>query len=61
MKRREFVKSGAGAFAIAAAGRAIGAGAPSNRVRVAIMGCHERGRGKQLLATIMPYADVATV
>ena len=49
LKRRDFVKNGAGAFAIAAAGRAIGDGAPSNRVRVAIMGCHEKGRGKQLL------------
>ena len=61
MKRREFVKSGMGAFAIAAAGRAIGAGAPSNRVRVAIMGCHEKGRGRGLLPSIMLHADVATV
>lgn len=61
MERRDFMKMGAGAFAIAAAGRAIGAGAPSNRVRVAIMGCHAKGRGKQLLATVMPYAEVATV
>ena len=46
MKRREFMKSGAGAFAIAATGRAIGAGAPSNRVRVAIMGCQVNGPGE---------------
>ena len=45
MNRREFVKVGSGAFAIAAAGCAIGDAAPSNRVRLAIVGCHEKGRG----------------
>ena len=61
MRRRDFIGTGAAAFAIAASGRAIGAGAPSNRVRVAIMGCHEKGRGKQLLSTVVRYADVAAV
>ena len=48
MNRREFIKTGTGAFFIAATGRAFGVGAPSNRVRVAIMGCHEKGRGYAL-------------
>ena len=67
MKRREFIKVGGGAFAIAAAGRAWGADAPSNRVRLAIVGCArtadhgkgfvldpkgQRGRGYQLLRRV---------
>ncbi|MCQ2391674.1 MAG: Gfo/Idh/MocA family oxidoreductase [Kiritimatiellae bacterium] len=39
MNRRDFIKTGAGAFAIAAAGRAFGADAPSNRIRLAVVGC----------------------
>jgi len=39
MNRRHFIKTGAGAFAIAAAGKAWGENAPSNRIRLAILGC----------------------
>ncbi len=64
MKRRDFIRSGAGAFALAAAGRAFGVDAPSNRVRLAVIGCARtadhgkgfvvdpkgfRGRGYQIL------------
>ena len=45
MRRRDFLKNGAGVFAIAAAGRAFGAAAPSERVRLALVGCHKSGRG----------------
>ena len=38
MNRRDFIKSGTGAFAIASAGRAFGDAAASNRVRLAIVG-----------------------
>lgn len=34
MQRREFISGGIGLFAIAAAGRAFGANAASNRVRL---------------------------
>jgi len=40
MNRREFIKTGAaGAFFIAAGGKAFGINAPSNRVRLGVMGC----------------------
>ena len=39
MNRKEFILSGAGAFFIASAGKAFGADAPSNRVRLALVGC----------------------
>ena len=39
MKRRDFLKAGAGAFAIASASRLLGAEAPSKRVRLAVIGC----------------------
>ena len=45
MNRRDFIKTGTGAFFIATAGRVFGAAAPSNRVRLAIVGCHAKGRG----------------
>ena len=63
MKRREFIKTGAGAFFIAAAGKAWGEGAPSNRVRVAVIGCHEKGRGAAILKVLakIPGMEVATV
>lgn len=41
MNRRDFIKTGAGVFFIASAGRVFGAGVASNRVRLAIMGCRE--------------------
>ena len=64
MNRRDFIKTGAGAFAIAAAGKAWGVDAPSNRIRLAIVGCARtkdhgegfvvdpkgaRGRGYQIM------------
>ena len=39
MNRRDFISAGAGAFFVAAAGRALGAAAPSNRIRLCIVGC----------------------
>ncbi|MBO7721421.1 MAG: Gfo/Idh/MocA family oxidoreductase [Kiritimatiellae bacterium] len=63
MNRREFIKAGAGAFFIASAGRAIGAGAASNRVRLAIIGCHEKGRGFVVMKEAMkvPGVEIACV
>ena len=60
MNRREFIKAGTGAFAIAASGRLFGANAPSNRLRFAVMGCHPKGRGlghEKALFVSCPYAD----
>ena len=61
--RRDFIKTAAGAFFIASAGRAIGAGAPSNRVRLAIVGCHENGRGQAVMknALKVPGVEIAWV
>ena len=63
MKRRDFIKTGSGAFAIAAAGCAIGDAAPSNRVRLAIVGCHAKGRGVAVLKAAMkvPGVEIAYV
>ena len=58
MNRREFIKTGAGAFFVAAAGSAFGAGAASNRVRLAIVGCHENGRGFQVMKSAMKVPGV---
>ncbi|MBR1921968.1 MAG: Gfo/Idh/MocA family oxidoreductase [Kiritimatiellae bacterium] len=59
--RRQFIGSGA-AF-IAASGRVFGAEAPSNRVRLAVVGCHEKGRGQQVMrsALQLPGVDVVSV
>ena len=48
MDRRDFIKAGSGAFFIAAAGRALGAAAPSNRVRLALVGQRKGGRGSEI-------------
>ena len=63
MNRREFITTGAGAFFIAAAPRVFGAGAPSNRVRLVIMGCHENGRGIWVMrnALKVPGVEFAAV
>ena len=63
MQRREFIGGAAGLFAITAAGRAFGAGAASNRVRLAMMGCHANGRGFQLMqrAAELPGVEIAAV
>jgi hypothetical protein len=39
MNRKEFIVGGAGAFFSASAGKVFGADAPSNRVRLALVGC----------------------
>ncbi|MBR4172596.1 MAG: Gfo/Idh/MocA family oxidoreductase [Kiritimatiellae bacterium] len=61
MNRRDFMKTGAGAFFLAAAGRALGAGAPSNRVRVAVIGCHQKGRGAVVIKELLkvPGMEIA--
>ena len=63
MKRRDFIKAGAGAFFIAAAGRAIGVDAPSSRIRLALVGCHAKGRGAAVMKEILkvPGLEIACV
>ena len=63
MNRRDFIKSGTGVFAIASAGRAFGDAAASNRVRLAIVGCHEKGRGQAVMKSAMkvPGVEIAYV
>lgn len=63
MQRREFIGGGLGMFVLAAAGRAFGANAASNRVRLAVMGCHAGGRGFQLMqrAAELPGVEIAVV
>ena len=63
MNRRDFIKTGTGAFFIATAGKVFGAAAPSNRVRLAIVGCHARGRGFTVMKAAMkvPGVEIAWV
>ena len=63
MNRREFIKAGTGAFFIATAGKVFGAAAPSNRVRLAIVGCHRNGRGITVMRAAMqvPGVEIAWV
>ena len=63
MNRRDFIKTGSGAFFIASAGKAFGADAPSNRVRLAMVGCHAKGRGCQVRrsALKLPGVEIAYV
>lgn len=63
MNRREFIKAGTGAFAIAASGSVFGVGAASSRVRLAIMGCHPKGRGFALMQAAINAggAEIAVV
>ena len=63
MNRREFIKTGTGAFFIATAEKAFGIAAPSNRVRLAIVGCHEKGRGFAVMKAAMkvPGVEIACV
>ena len=63
MNRRDFIKSGTSAFFAAAAGKAVGAGAASNRVRLAIVGCHAKGRGFTVMKAAMrvPGVEIAWV
>ena len=63
MNRRNFIGTGAaGAFYIANSA-AFGAGAPSNRVRLAIVGCHAKGRGFAVMkaALKVPGVEIAWV
>lgn len=59
--RREFIKTGASAFFIAAAGKVLGINAPSNRVRLAIVGCQENGRGFAVMKSAMKVPGVEIV
>ena len=63
LNRREFLRDCTGAFALAAGGSLFGAAAPSARVRVALVGCHAKGRGFQLLLRTLetPGAEIAVV
>lgn len=56
--RRDFIAAGAGAFFIASGGRVFGASAASNRVRLAIVGCHEKGRGFAVMKSAMKVSGV---
>ena len=57
-KRRDFLKNGAGAFAIAAAGTVRGANAPSNRVRLGIVACARYCRGQRVLGHTLKVPGV---
>jgi len=63
MNRREFIIGSAGAFFIASSDRLFGADAPSSRVRLAIVGCREGGRGRSVLTAALktPGVDIVTV
>ena len=61
MKRREFLKKGAGAFAIAAAGTVRGANAPSNRVRLGIVACARYCRGHNVFYRSSIYYCVSVI
>ena len=62
MRRREFVM-GLGAASVVSARRLFGAMAPSNRVRLAIVGCHAKGRGFEVMSSAMtiPGVEIACV
>lgn len=63
--RRDFLRTAAasGAFFIATSGKVFGAGAPSSRVRLAIVGCHAKGRGNRMMlaALEVPGVEIAYV
>ena len=64
MKRREFMKAAVGVTSALTGGiQLFGQGIPSKRVRVALMGCHAKGRGFQLMKAVLslPDVEVATV
>ena len=59
MQRREFLKSAAFSVAVGAMSSSVfGQDAPSNTIRVAIMGCHKGGRGFELMKRVMANAGV---
>lgn len=61
--RRGFLHSTAGVFFTAASSRVFGAGAPSSRVRLAMVGCHAKGRGIYVMraALATPGVEIACV
>jgi predicted dehydrogenase len=65
MNRRGFVQASSAAGLTVLGGRQalFGQAAPSNAVRVAVMGCHEKGRGYALMKTVaaLPGVEVVTV
>ncbi len=64
MQRREFVKATVAATAVYAARPVVfGQNAPSNTVRVAVMGCHAKGRGYSLMKTLakLPGVEIAAL
>ena len=63
MNRREFIQVAGGISVLAATKVAFGAAAPSNRVRLAVMGCHPKGRGFALMQAAINAggAEIAVV
>ena len=65
IKRRKFMQSTAVAGLTVLGGRhsVFGQGAPSATVRVALMGCHAKGRGFQLMKAVseLPGVEIVTV
>ena len=63
MNRKEFLLTSGGALLSASAGRVFGAVAPSDKVRLAIAGCHEKGRGICVMraALTVPGVEIAWV
>jgi predicted dehydrogenase len=63
MQRRAFMKGAVLAAVAGSSARVVfGQNAPSNRVRVALMGCHAKGRGFQLMKAVagLPGVEIAT-
>jgi len=64
ISRRGFMQSSAvaGLTVLGGSERLFGQSAPSNAVRVAIMGCHAKGRGAQLMKALssVPGVEIAT-
>ena len=60
MKRKEFIAGGLSAFVLGTTGKMFGADAPSNRVRLAVMGCHPKGRGFALRTGEVILSDAKT-
>lgn len=64
MQRRSFVKSVLGTVVLYSSKTTLfGQNAPSNTVRVAVMGCHAGGRGMSLLGTLskLPGVEIVAV
>ena len=63
MNRRDFMRNGVAAGLTLAGANLFGADAPSNRVRLIMMGCQAKGRGFQLMkaASALSSVEIATV